>query len=106
MTFEDLLKLVLRETYRPSRGLIPLPFPIAKMIGGMAQLSTMVGIPPVLTRDQVVLLETDNVVAEGVEGLSALGIEPTGVEAIAASYLWRYRDGGQFASAPVKTAPV
>lgn len=106
MTFEDLLKLVLRETYRPSRGLIPLPFPIAKITGGLAQLSTMVGIPPVLTRDQVVSLETDNVVAEGAEGLAALGIEPTGVEAIAASYLWRYRNGGQFAPAPVKTTPV
>ena len=106
MTFEDLLKLVLRETYRPSRGLVPLPFFAAKMIGGMAQLSTMVCIPPVLTRDQVVLLETDNVVDEGAEGLAELGIEPTGVEAIAASYLWRYRKGGQFASAPVKTTPV
>jgi NADH dehydrogenase len=54
----------------------------------------------VLTRDQVTLLESDNVVADGAEGLAALGIEPTGIEAIAPSYLWRYRRGGQFAEAP------
>lgn len=98
MTFEDVLKLVLRETYR-SNGLIPLPFFAARAIGSVAQLSAMVGLPPVLTRDQVVLLEKDNVVADGAEGLAELGIQPTGVEAIAPSYLWRYRRGGQFAEA-------
>lgn len=98
MTFEDVLKLVLRETHR-TRGLVPLPFFAAKTIGGMAQLAALVGLKPVLTRDQVVLLETDNVVSAGAEGLPALGIEPTGVDAIAGSYLWRYRRGGQFAEA-------
>ena len=63
-------------------------------------MSTIVGIAPVLTKDQVIMLETDNVVAPGAEGLSALGIEPTGLEAIAPSYLWRYRKGGQFAEGP------
>ena len=98
MTFEDVLKLILRETYR-SNGLIPLPFFAARAIGSLAQLTAMVGIPPVLTRDQVVLLEKDNVVADGAEGLAQLGIQPTGIEAIAPSYLWRYRRGGQFAEA-------
>ena len=99
MTFEDVLKLIRRETYR-SFGLIPLPFFAARAIGSLAQLTAKVGIAPVLTRDQVVLLESDNVVADGAEGLAQLGIEPTGIEAIAASYLWRYRRGGQFAEAP------
>ena len=98
MTFEEVLKLILRETYR-SNGLIPLPFFAARAIGSMAQLTAMVGIPPVLTRDQVVLLEKDNVVADGAEGLAELGVQPTGIEAIAPSYLWRYRRGGQFAEA-------
>ncbi len=99
MTFEDVLKLIRRETYR-TFGLIPLPFFAARAIGSMAQLTAMVGLAPVLTRDQVVLLESDNVVSPGAEGLAELGVEPTGIEAIAPSVLWRYRRGGQFAEAP------
>ena len=100
MTFGDVLRLVRRETYRRN-ALVPLPFFLARIIGSLAQLTAFVGIPPVLTRDQVVLLENDNVVAPGAEGLAELGVEPTGIEAIAPSYLWRYRRGGQFAEAPV-----
>ena len=103
MTFEDVLRLILRETRRRD-GLIPLPFFAARAIGSLAQLTALVGIAPALTRDQVVLLEADNVVADGAEGLAALGIEPTGVEAIAPSYLWRYRRGGQFSERPSDTA--
>ena len=99
MTFEEVLKLVLRETRRRD-GLIPLPFFAARAIGSLAQLSSVVGIAPVLTHDQVVLLEADNVVSDGAEGLTELGIEPTGIEAIAPSYLWRYRRGGQFSERP------
>ena len=99
LTFEDILKLILSETRR-SNGLIPLPFFAARGIGSLAQLTSMVGIAPVLTRDQVTLLESDNVVADSAEGLAELGIEPTGIEAIAPSYLWRYRRGGQFSERP------
>ncbi|HEY0599970.1 complex I NDUFA9 subunit family protein, partial [Brevundimonas sp.] len=67
MTFEDILKLVLRETRRRN-GLIPLPFFAARAIGSLAQLTSIVGIAPVLTRDQVASLETDNVVADSAEG--------------------------------------
>ena len=99
LTFKEVLELILRETRRRN-GLIPLPFFAARGIGALAQLTGVVGIAPVLTRDQVVQLETDNVVADGAEGLAELGIEPTGVEAIAPSYLWRYRRGGQFSERP------
>ena len=99
MTFEDVLKLVLRETNR-SRLLLPLPFFVAKVIGALAQIPAVLGFKPVLTEDQVVLLQSDNVVSTNAEGLAALDIQPTGVEAIAPSYLWRYRDGGQFAESP------
>jgi NADH dehydrogenase len=98
MTFEDLLRLVMRETHRP-RALLPLPFGLARMIGGLAQLTAIVGLKPVLTRDQVIQLESDNVVSPDAEGLADLGIQPTGLQAVAAAYLWRYRRGGQFAEA-------
>ncbi|MBA4804498.1 MAG: complex I NDUFA9 subunit family protein [Brevundimonas sp.] len=98
MTFEDILRLIMRETHR-SRPLLPLPFFAARMIGSAAQLTALVGLKPMLTRDQVVLLETDNVVSPDAEGLAELGVEPTGVEAVAAAYLWRFRRGGQFAEA-------
>ena len=101
MTYEDLLKLVLRETGR-NRLLLPLPGFIARPIGSLAQLSALVFIPPVLTRDQVELLATDNVVSPDAKGLADLGIEPTGLDAIAPSYLWRYRVGGQFAANPAR----
>jgi NADH dehydrogenase len=90
---------VLRETNR-KRGLIPLPFFAAKVIGALAQIPAALGLKPVLTEDQVLLLQADNVVAADAEGLAALDIQPTGVEAIAPSYLWRYRRGGQFAESP------
>jgi uncharacterized protein YbjT (DUF2867 family) len=95
-SFKDILQLILRETNR-DRLLAPLPFPLARAVGSVAQLTALVGIAPMLTRDQVVMLETDNVVSSDAEGLAALGIEPSGLEAIAPSYLWRYRRGGQFA---------
>lgn len=98
-SFKQILDYILRETNR-RRLLLPLPFFAAEAIGSLAQITAVVGVAPVLTRDQAVMLKTDNVVAPGVEGLSALGIEATGLEAIAPSYLWRYRRGGQFAEGP------
>ena len=98
-SFEAILKYILRETGR-DRLLAPIPFFAARMLGGFMQMASVVGIAPPLTRDQVLMLERDNVVAHAAEGLAALGIEPTGLEAIAPSYLWRYRKGGQFAGNP------
>lgn len=99
MTFEEVLKVVLRETNR-RRGLVPLPFPVARAIGSAMQMTALFGLRPPLTRDQVLMLERDNVVSEGAEGLAELGLQPTGLDAIAPSYLWRYRQGGQFAEKP------
>lgn len=98
-TFEDILKFILRETNRQNI-LLPLPFPVARLIGSLAQIPALIGLTPQLTKDQVTLLETDNVVSPGAKGLADLGIEPSGIEAIAPGYLWRYRDGGQYAENP------
>ncbi len=98
-TFGDVLKYIVRETKR-ERPLVPLPFGPARIIGSLLQITAGFGITPLLTKDQVVSLESDNVVAPGAEGLEALGVEATGMEAIAPAYLWRYRKGGQFAESP------
>jgi NADH dehydrogenase len=53
-----------------------------------------------LTRDQVTLLQRDNVVSEAAirEGrtLEGLGIAPTSFEAVVPAYLVRFRKTGQF----------
>ncbi|KQS57214.1 3-beta hydroxysteroid dehydrogenase [Brevundimonas sp. Leaf363] len=104
-SFEDILKYVLRETGR-KRGLLPLPFFAAETLGGLMQPLAVLGLNPPLTTDQVKLLKTDNVAAPGSAGLADLGIEPTGLEAIAPSYLWRYRKGGQFAENPSRASEI
>jgi NADH dehydrogenase len=59
---------------------------------------------PLLTRDQLILLERDNVVSEAAkrEGrtLQDLGISPTSLEAILPTYLSRFRKAGQFSRPP------
>ena len=98
-SFKALMQLILRETGR-SPQLVPLPFPLAKLIGTAGEIAARVlPFPPLLTADQVELLRVDNVVSDGALGLADLGVEPTPVEAIVPSFLFRYRKGGQYAEA-------
>ncbi|MGE0723983.1 MAG: complex I NDUFA9 subunit family protein [Alphaproteobacteria bacterium] len=85
-TFEELMRLLARETGR-RRLLVPVPFALARM---KAWFLEKLPVPP-LTRDQVTMLETDNVC--GSNDLPALGIRPTAVEAIVPTYLDRFRKG-------------
>lgn len=96
MTLKEIQQLVLTET-KQDRPLVPLPWQAASLIGAFAEPLGWFGIAPPITRDQVTLLKSDNVVSDGALGLEALGVQPTGIEAIAPTYLWRYRKGGQFA---------
>ncbi len=95
MTLRQCFEEVLRVTDR-KRLLVPVPFWAARIQGAVLGLLPN----PLLTTDQVRLLEADNVVsAEAMhEGrtLAGLGIEATAVEAILPSYLWRFRVAGQF----------
>jgi NADH dehydrogenase len=91
MTFKDVLRTVLRETHR-KRMLISLPFGLARFKAAFLGL-----VPnPILTVDQVRMLESDNVPTAGALGLRDLGIVPTAAEAILPSYLWRFRKHGEF----------
>lgn len=96
-TMKELMSYICRETGR-DRFLLPIPFPVARMIATVAQVPAIIGLTPALTVDQVKLLENDNVVSEGAKGLADLGIEPQGLQAVAEGYLWRYRNGGQYAA--------
>ncbi|HEV8392548.1 MAG TPA: complex I NDUFA9 subunit family protein [Dongiaceae bacterium] len=90
-TFADLMRLMLKEIGR-KRALVPLPFPIASLMGAAMQCLPM----PQLTLDQVRLLKRDNVPSAGSAGLTDLGITPTSVEAIVPTYLDRYRARGYY----------
>jgi NADH dehydrogenase len=94
-TFKQILEYILEETNR-KRPLIPLPFSIANIQARFMELMPT----PLLTRDQVEMLRHDNVVSEQAieEGrtLAGLGIEPTTIESVVPSYLYRFRKAGQF----------
>jgi NADH dehydrogenase len=90
-SFRELLELMLR-TIKRRRLLVPLPFAVARLQATFLQL---LPVPP-LTRDQVTLLESDNVVAAGALGLMDLGIHPTAAESIVPTYLDRFRRKGRF----------
>jgi hypothetical protein len=95
---------VLEETGR-RRRFLPLPFPAARIQAGMMEFLdtlTLGKLPRALmvTRDQVRLLEHDNVVSDAAKAegrtLEGIGVTPTAYEAIVPSYLWRFRRYGQF----------
>ena len=91
------MQIVLKETQR-RRLLIPLPFPVASLMGRAGDIQgTLLPFAPFLTRDQVELLRSDNVVDPARPGLETLGMAPTAVEAVLPTYMWKFRRGGQFA---------
>ncbi len=88
-TFRELLAWILHETRR-HRALVDIPLRLAELQARVAEL--IPGKP--FTRDQLLLLQRDNVVAEGAAGLAALDIVPTPIELVVPEYLDRYRQGG------------
>lgn len=63
----------------------------------MAKLGRFVpGVP--ITQDQLLMLQSDNVVSPGAEGFAAFGIDPVPLAAVAPGWLVRYRRHGRFAS--------
>ena len=100
-TFRELLEFMLREVGR-RRLLLPLPFWLAELQGFFLEMpSRLLPIlpPPPLTRDQVRLLQRDNVVTSGALTVADLGIQPAAVEMMVPGYLARYRPGGRLVEA-------
>ncbi|MBL8660815.1 MAG: complex I NDUFA9 subunit family protein [Rhodospirillales bacterium] len=81
-SFRELMELML-SVKGTSRLLVPIPFFLAEIQGSVLQ---MMPTPP-LTRDQVELLKTDNVLGGSAPGLESLGVTPTPLEEVLPTYL-------------------
>lgn len=106
-SFEELLRYICDVTGR-KRVFAPMPWGVAQVQAFCLELANKLslGIWPdwlTVTRDQIALLKTDNVVSEGAikEGrtLEGLGITPEAMEVIVPTYLYRFRKAGQFEAA-------
>ena len=96
ISFGDMVKSILK-TINKKRFVIKMPMPIAKI---QSALTDLLPIPPILTKDQCeILSEADNIVSNNHLTLKDLDINPTDVEEAMKKWLWRYKDGGQFAKA-------
>ena len=96
ISFGDMVKSILK-TINKKRLVVKMPMPIAKV---QSTITDLLPIPPILTKDQCeILSEADNVVSNNHLTLKDLDINPTDVEEAMKKWLWRYKDGGQFAKA-------
>lgn len=95
-TFKELLEFVLKTIDR-KRFLVPVPWFAANAMGFAGELSGAIPfVTPFLTRDQVTLLKTDNIIPDEMKSAEDLAIELETIEAIVPGYLARYRHHGQF----------
>jgi uncharacterized protein YbjT (DUF2867 family) len=103
-SFRDLVAYALEQSGR-KKPILALPKGLASLQAGMIEVLNAVtfGLMPddlILTRDQVTLLERDNIVSDLAQAenrtLAGIGITPTSIEAIVPSYLVRFRPHGQF----------
>jgi uncharacterized protein YbjT (DUF2867 family) len=93
ISFGHMVKLILN-TIGKKRLVINLPMPIAKIQAALFSLMPK----PLLTKDQCEILnESDNIVSNNHLTLKDLNIEPTDVQQAMSKWLWRFRDGGEFA---------
>jgi len=96
ISFGDMVKSIL-STINKKRFVVDMPMPLAKI---QSTITDFLPIPPILTRDQCeILSEADNVVSNNHLTLKDLDINPSDVEEAMKKWLWRYKDGGQFAKA-------
>jgi uncharacterized protein YbjT (DUF2867 family) len=102
-TFRELMQLMLK-IIRRRRAIANIPFPLARLQARFLQLAGLLGIKPMLTVDQVRLLERDNIVSQGARGFAELGIQPTAMEAVLDGYLYSYRRHGQYSHLAEPTA--
>lgn len=103
-SFRELMAYVCAVTGRP-RMLVPIPFGLARIPAAATEIAStlLLGAFPktfAVTRDQVKMLEVDNVVSAAAQAagrtLQGLGIAPHAMESVVPTYLYRFRKTGQF----------
>ena len=82
-TYEEMLRTIAHEAKLKSM-LIPIPFAAWHALGWFAE---MLPSPPI-TRNQVELMQVDNVSSPEMPGFGELGISPHSVEEILQEILW------------------
>ena len=96
ISFEEMIKVIL-ETINKKRFILEMPMAMAKF---QSSITDLLPLPPLLTRDQCeILSEADNIVSGNNLTINDLGIKPLDVQEEMKKWLWRYKDGGQFAKA-------
>jgi uncharacterized protein YbjT (DUF2867 family) len=90
-TLREAVELMLKVTRR-RRMIVNIPFALARINAWFLQMLPN----PLLTVDQVRLLEHDSVVTDGARRLADLGIHPTTAEGMIEGYLYAYRPQGQY----------
>ena len=94
ISFGDMVKSIL-SVLKKKRIVIGMPMSIAKVQSTILSLLPMA---PLLTKDQCEILnESDNIVSNKFLTLKDLNIKPSDVEVEMKKWLWRFKDGGEFA---------
>jgi uncharacterized protein YbjT (DUF2867 family) len=91
MSMEQVNRWIMAATER-NKPLLPVPDLVAGM---MAKLTGWLPGAP-MTNDQWLMLQSDNVVGEGVPGLADLGITPQSLDATAPGWMVQYKQHGRF----------
>jgi len=86
VSWRQIAEIVLQATGR-KRLLVPVLMGFARFEAFFLEMLPK----PLLTRDQLRLMEVDNVVSSAGNGLEALGISPTPMDAVVPGYLARFR---------------
>ncbi|MEL6838447.1 MAG: complex I NDUFA9 subunit family protein [Pseudomonadota bacterium] len=97
-TFRELMQQMLG-IIRRRRLVMNIPFWAARVMAfgfTVARVLSLGLIRGPITKDQVLNLAVDNVVADGAKGFGDLDIHPTAMEAVLPDYLWRFRPSGQY----------
>ena len=94
ISFGDMVKSIMK-TLNKKRFVIEMPMPLAKL---QSSILSLLPIPPILTKDQCeILSEADNIVSTNHSTLEDLNIKPSDVEEAMKKWLWRFKEGGEFA---------